>query len=92
MRARSSKRDRKTNQRYLKFGNEEEIGKTMSPAKHVLSDAEGTQRREVTGRGPSSRANARDLRKISPPWSNGPQLHGVEMTRGVTLRLGALAG
>jgi hypothetical protein len=29
----------KPNQRYLKFGNEEEIGKTMSPAK--------TQRREV---------------------------------------------
>jgi len=33
---------------YLKFGNEEEIGKTMSPAKHVLSEVEGTQRRQVT--------------------------------------------
>ena len=31
----------------MKFGNEEEIGKTMSPAKHALSDVEGTQRREV---------------------------------------------
>jgi len=36
----------------------EEIGKTMSPAK--------APRRQGSGRGPSSRANARDLRRISP--------------------------
>src|SRR3990172_12717620 len=72
----------KSNQRYLKFGNEEKIGKTCLPQRR--KDAKGT------GRGPSSRANARDLRKISPPWSNGPQLHGVEMTPSVTLRLGGI--
>jgi hypothetical protein len=37
----SSSGNPKSNQRQLKFGNEEEIGKTMSPAK--------TQRREVQG-------------------------------------------
>jgi beta-phosphoglucomutase-like phosphatase (HAD superfamily) len=33
-------------------------------AKHALSNVEGDAK--VTGRGPSSRADARDLRKISP--------------------------
>ena len=33
------------------------------------------QRREVTGQGPSSRANARDLRKISPFGRNDTRCH-----------------
>ena len=60
----------------------------MTRAKHVLSEVEGTQRRQVTGRRPSSRAKARDLRKISPGVY--PELaEGVEMTPSVTLRLGS---
>ncbi len=83
----------RSSQKYLKFGNEEEIGKTMSPAKawfdrstrltalrpskgklSTLRKIEG-QRREVTDRGPSSRANARDLRKISPFGRNDTECH-----------------
>ena len=71
----------------------------MTRAKHVLREVEGTQGRQVTGRGPSSRANARDLRRrflglletrISPGVYPEPA-EGVEMTPSVTLRLGVLA-
>ena len=47
----------------------------MFLAKHALSHVEGTQRREVTDRGPSSRANARDLKKISPFGRNDTECH-----------------
>jgi hypothetical protein len=57
----------KANQGYLKFWDEEEAGKTKSRAKGA----------KVMGLGPSSRANARDLRKISPFGRNdkGLSLH-----------------
>jgi hypothetical protein len=48
------------------FGMKKKSEKRLSrkDAKHVLSDVEGAAK--LTGRGPSSRANATDLRKISP--------------------------
>jgi hypothetical protein len=41
-------------------------GKKIYRAKHVLSKPKGRQARKVTEPSPSYRANARDLRKISP--------------------------
>jgi hypothetical protein len=56
-------------------------------AKHALSEVEGGAK--VTGRVPSSRANARDLRKISPGVY--PELaEGVEMTRVLSWRFSAI--
>ena len=58
----------------MKFWDEEEIAETASRAKPwfdkltTLSDGEGGAK--VTGRGPSSRANARDLKRISPVGRN----------------------
>ena len=57
-------------------------------AKHALSNVEGDAK--VMGRGMSSRANARDLRKISPGVY--PELaEGVEMTTLFRCELGGLA-
>ena len=52
------------------------IGKTVTPAK--------MQTRQVTGRGPSSRGNARDLKRFLAEFTLS-LAEGVEMTKRVSL-------
>ena len=62
----ASERNPKSSQRYLKFGSEKGIGKIVFRAKAQSMSSEVEGAAKVTGQDQSSRANARDLRKISP--------------------------
>ena len=64
----------KSSQRYLKFGNEKGIGKMVFRAKAQSMSSEVEGAAKVTGQDQSSRANARDLRKISPVGRNDNSL------------------